>query len=71
MSPHEIELGVNFRERYDGESVVCRYEVDVRLPTHTANGAIQAAAYESLRDRCREAALAELSRLIAPGGDCN
>lgn len=68
MSPHEIELGVNFRERYDGESVVCRYEVDVRLPTHTANGAIRTDAYEGLRDRCREAALAELSRLIAPGG---
>lgn len=69
MSPHEIELGVNFRERYDGTHVTCRYEVDVRLPAHTANGAIQTAAYESLRDRCREVALAKLSRLLAPGGD--
>ena len=69
MSPHEIEAGVNVRERYDGTNVTCRYEVDVKLPAHNANGAIQTAVYERLRDRCREAALANLSRLLAPGGD--
>lgn len=68
MSPHEIELGVNFRERYDGESVVCRYEVDVKLPAGTGGGAIAMSAYEALRDRCRRAALDELSRMIARGG---
>lgn len=69
MSPHEIETGVNVRERYDGTSVTCRYEVDVRLPSGTGGGAIKMSAYEALRGRCRRAALDELSRLLAPGGD--
>ena len=68
MSPREIETGLNARERYDGTYVACRYEVDVKLPAHTANGVIQTAVYEELRDRCREAALAALSRLLEPGG---
>jgi len=69
VRPHEIETGVNVRERYDGESVACRYEVDVKLPAGTGGGAITMSAYEALRDRCREAALAKLSPLLAPGGD--
>ena len=68
MSPHEIETGINARERYDGTHVTCRYEVDVRLPAHTANGAIQTDVYKVLLDCCREAALAALSRLLEPGG---
>lgn len=69
MIPHEIETGVDARERYDGTYVTCRYEVDVRLPAHTASGAIQTDVYKVLRDCCREAALAKLSPLLAPGGD--
>lgn len=69
MSPHEIETGVDARERYDGTYVTCRYAVDVKLPAHTANGVIQTDVYKVLRDCCRETALAELSRLLAPGGD--
>lgn len=68
MSPHEIETGINVRERYDGTSVTCRYAVDVKVPAHTPNGVIRTTDYEDLRDRCREAALAELSRLLEPGG---
>lgn len=71
MSPHEIETGVDARERYDGTYVTCRYAVDVKLPAHTANGVIQTDVYKVLRDCCRDAALAELRRLLAPGGDCN
>lgn len=69
MIPHEIETGVDARERYDGASVTCRYAVDVKVPAHTPNGVIRTTDYEDLRDRCREVALAELSRLLAPGGD--
>lgn len=71
MSPCEIETGIDARERYDGTSVICRYAVDVKVPAHTPNKAIRTADYEDLRDRCRETALAELRRLLAPGGDCD
>lgn len=68
MRLHEIETGVNVRERYDGESVACHYEVDVKLPAGTGGCAITMSAYEALRDSCRRAALDELSRMIARGG---
>lgn len=68
MSPHEIETGINVRERYDGTSVTCRYAVDVKLPAGTGDGAIVMSTYEAMRDRCRRAALDELSRMIARGG---
>ena len=68
MSPHEIETGVNARERYDGTYVACRYAVDVKLPAGTGGGSIGTSAYEALRDRCRRAALDELSRMVARGG---
>lgn len=67
MSPHEIEVGTNVRERFDGSSVTCRYEVDVRLPAD-AKGAAAVEAYKTLRDVARGVALERLSRLLEPGG---